>query len=132
LTSIKIPVIPSNKKGFRMFKLKDFRKEHLHKKSLKKEDVDVLISLREEEADLSTKLDVVKGFREKKEMEIYSAINSGASTDHLPWKIILEKVYRVYPAWKVLFIRALGLKKAEEATKKTRRTGYIDVIVWPK
>jgi hypothetical protein len=115
-----------------MFKLKDFRKECLDKKSLKKEDVDVLLSLREEEADLATKLDVVRGFREKKEMEIYSAINAGASTLHLPWNVFLEKVYRTYPAWKVLFIQELGFKKAEEATNKTRRTGYIDVIVEPK
>lgn len=112
-----------------MFKLKDFRREYSNKKPIKEEDLKTLVSLREEELDLATKLEVVRGFRERKEMELFSAIKSGVETGHLDWKIQIRKIYRVYPAWKVLFIEELGIKKAEEVTNKTRKTSYIDIVL---
>lgn len=121
-----------HRKGLKMFKLKELRRESTEKKVVKKEDVETLLSLREEEKDIALKLETVKGFRERKEMEIYSAIKSGFDTGRLPWILSVEKSYRVYPAWKLLFIEALGEKRAAEATEKTRATGYIEIVVEEK
>lgn len=109
-----------------------FKKTLELKRSIEEEDISFIRDVRDEIAELESKLEIAKNLRDQKEAEIYLSLKSGARIGDIPWVIDPQIVFRTYPAWKDLVLDRLGVRVAKAFIEKTKKTKYLDLKILEK